>query len=62
MSIPAQSAALAIPRRGYAMVLDASYFPDSLRSAFRRWSRPDVRFNDTGFRCARNDPEYHPYE
>lgn len=37
-------------------------FPDSLRSAFRRWSRPDVRFNDTGFRCARNDPEYHPYE
>lgn len=29
-------------------------FPDSLRSAFRRWSRPDVRFNDTGFRCARS--------
>ncbi len=31
-------------------------FPDSLRSAFRRWSRPDVRFNDTGFRCARSAP------
>ena len=31
-------------------------FPDSLRSAFRRWSRPDVRFNDTGFRCARTAP------
>ena len=31
-------------------------FPDSLRSAFRRWSRPDVRFNDTGFRCAKSAP------
>ena len=29
-------------------------FPDSLRSSFRRWSRPDVRFNDTGFRCAKS--------
>ncbi len=27
---------------------------DTLRSAFRRWSRPDVRFNDTGFRCAKS--------
>ncbi len=27
-------------------------FQDSLVSAFRRWSRPEVRFNDTGFRCA----------
>jgi sulfatase modifying factor 1 len=27
---------------------------DSLHSAFRRWSRPEVRFNDTGFRCAKN--------
>ena len=31
-------------------------FPDSLRSAFRRWSRPGVRFNDTGFRCAKSAP------
>ena len=31
-------------------------FPDSLRSAFRRWSRPNVRFNDTGFRCAKSAP------
>jgi len=29
-------------------------FADSLRSPFRRWSRPEVRFNDTGFRCARD--------
>lgn len=29
-------------------------FEDSLVSAFRRWSRPEVRFNDTGFRCARD--------
>lgn len=29
-------------------------YPDSLRSSFRRWSRPDVRFNDTGFRCAKS--------
>lgn len=29
---------------------------DSLRSALRRWSRPDVRFNDTGFRCAKTAP------
>ncbi|MFQ5481436.1 MAG: formylglycine-generating enzyme family protein [Nitrospinaceae bacterium] len=27
---------------------------DTLVSAFRRWSRPKVRFNDTGFRCARD--------
>lgn len=31
-------------------------FADTLRSAFRRWSRPDVRFNDTGFRCAKSVP------
>lgn len=30
-------------------------YENSLRSAFRRWSRPEVRFNDTGFRCARDD-------
>ncbi len=29
-------------------------YADSLRSALRRWSRPEVRFNDTGFRCARD--------
>ncbi len=29
-------------------------YPDSLRSALRRWSRPEVRFNDTGFRCAKD--------
>lgn len=29
-------------------------YADSLRSAFRRWSRPEVRFNDTGFRCAKD--------
>ena len=32
-------------------------FPDSLRSSFRRWSRPDLRFNDTGFRCAKDSTE-----
>jgi len=39
-------------------------FGDSLRSAFRRWSLPDVRFNDTGFRCARDEPKerYEPAE
>ncbi|MEC7641080.1 MAG: formylglycine-generating enzyme family protein [Nitrospinota bacterium] len=26
----------------------------SLHSTFRRWSRPEVRFNDTGFRCAKD--------
>ena len=31
-------------------------FADSLRSGFRRWSRPDVKFNDTGFRCAKSAP------
>ena len=30
-------------------------YANSLRSAFRRWSRPEVRFNDTGFRCAKDD-------
>ena len=30
-------------------------YENSLRSAFRRWSRPEVRFNDTGFRCAKDD-------
>jgi len=29
--------------------------PDTLRSSFRRWSQPEVRFNDTGFRCAKDD-------
>lgn len=29
-------------------------YPNALRSAFRRWSRPEVRFNDTGFRCAKD--------
>ena len=33
-------------------------FPDSLRSAFRRWSQPDVRFNDTGFRCAKDSKQF----
>ena len=28
---------------------------DTLRSSFRRWSEPEVRYNDTGFRCARDD-------
>lgn len=32
-------------------------YENSLRSAFRRWSRPEVRFNDTGFRCARDDTD-----
>ena len=27
-------------------------YADTLRSALRRWSRPQVQFNDTGFRCA----------
>ena len=29
-------------------------YADTLHSAFRRWSRPEVRFNDTGFRCAKD--------
>lgn len=29
-------------------------YEDTLHSAFRRWSRPEVRFNDTGFRCAKD--------
>ena len=29
-------------------------YADSLRGAFRRWSQPGVRFNDTGFRCAKD--------
>jgi len=29
-------------------------YKDSLVSGFRRWSRPEVRFNDTGFRCAKD--------
>jgi formylglycine-generating enzyme required for sulfatase activity len=33
-------------------------FPDSLRSAFRRWSKPDLRFNDTGFRCAQDSKQF----
>lgn len=33
-------------------------YPDSLRSAFRRWSQPDVRFNDTGFRCAKDSKQF----
>lgn len=31
-------------------------YAGTLRSAYRRWSRPDVRFNDTGFRCAKTAP------
>ena len=30
-------------------------YPDTLRSSFRRWSEAEVRYNDTGFRCARHD-------
>jgi len=29
-------------------------YPDTLRSSLRRWSQPEVRFNDTGFRCAKD--------
>ena len=29
-------------------------YADTLHSAFRRWSRPEVLFNDTGFRCAKD--------
>ncbi len=29
-------------------------YPNTLRSAARRWSRPEVLFNDTGFRCAKD--------
>lgn len=29
-------------------------YEDTLHSAFRRWSRPEVHFNDTGFRCAKD--------
>jgi formylglycine-generating enzyme len=29
-------------------------YANTLRSAFRRWSRPDVKFNDSGFRCAKS--------
>ena len=29
-------------------------YADTLHSAFRRWSRPRVLFNDTGFRCAKD--------
>ncbi len=32
-------------------------YADALRSAFRRWSRPQVRFNDTGFRCAKDSED-----
>lgn len=32
-------------------------YPDTLRSAGRRWSRPEVLFNDTGFRCAKDAPD-----
>ena len=32
-------------------------YPDTLRSAGRRWSRPEVLFNDTGFRCAKDVPD-----
>jgi len=30
-------------------------YPDTLRSSFRRWSEPEIRYNDTGFRCAKDD-------
>lgn len=41
----------------FKMVRGGSWvnFPDTLRSALRRWSRPGVRFNDTGFRCAKDE-------
>ncbi len=41
----------------FKMVRGGSWvnYENALRSAFRRWSRPEVRFNDTGFRCARDD-------
>ncbi len=29
-------------------------FKDSLLSAFRRWTRPEERYSDTGFRCAKD--------
>jgi formylglycine-generating enzyme len=43
----------------YKIVRGGSWInnPDTLHSAFRRWSFPEVRFNDTGFRCAK-DSQY----
>jgi formylglycine-generating enzyme required for sulfatase activity len=40
----------------YKVVRGGSWvnYADTLHSAFRRWSRPKVRFNDTGFRCAKD--------
>jgi len=49
------------PRRGKFKVMRGGSwvnFSDSLHSAFRRWARPYVRFNDTGFRCARDPLEF----
>ena len=31
-------------------------YAGTLRSAYRRWSKPDVKFNDSGFRCAKSAP------
>jgi formylglycine-generating enzyme required for sulfatase activity len=45
------------PKTGkYKVVRGGSWvnYADTLHSAFRRWSRPEVRFNDTGFRCAKD--------
>ncbi len=45
------------PKEGYFRVSRGGSwvnFEDSLRSSLRRWSRADVRFNDTGFRCAKD--------
>ena len=47
------------PDGKYKIVRGGSWInnPDTLHGAFRRWSLPEVRFNDTGFRCAK-DSQY----
>jgi len=43
------------PGKGYFKITRGGSwvnFADTLRTTLRRWSLPDVRFNDTGFRCA----------
>ncbi len=45
------------PERGVFKVMRGGSwvnYEDTLHSAFRRWGRPYVRFNDTGFRCAKD--------
>ena len=45
------------PERGEFKVMRGGSwvnYEDTLHSAFRRWARPYVRFNDTGFRCAKD--------